>query len=105
MNIKTLLAITMALTISAGQSYASEDEGTADQCATECADGLKKVGFGDGDKARCTCVEPVAGMVDTVVDETAQAPGANDGEPLGDDNTDVGVGPAPSDVEEEPATS
>ncbi len=105
MNVKTLLAIGLALTMSvSNKCYASEtsEEGSVDQCATECADGLRKVGFGDGDKARCTCVEPAISMVDTVVDQNVQAPGPNDGEPLEDNNTDQGVGPAPTDVEEVP---
>lgn len=37
-----------------------------DQCASECDGGKTKVGFADGDRATCLCVEPGEGMEATV---------------------------------------
>ena len=52
----------------ASPAIASEDS-----CDQECSDGKVAVGYGDGNKATCTCVEPGEGMVETVP-EAAENP-------------------------------
>ena len=75
MTRKMILAGLLAATLcAAGTARADE----ADQCTQDCAAGKAKAGFADGQRATCVCVEPVSGMDPTVVDSSAQSPGAQD---------------------------
>ncbi len=61
------------------------DEG--DQCENDCPSNQKKVGFADGTKATCICVEESSGMDETVPDYSVQGPGPSDGEPMPESET------------------
>lgn len=64
-----ILLLTLLLTTSA---YADES------CESPCPEGKEQVTFGDGNNARCSCVDPSSGMV--------EGPSGCEGETECDDN-------------------
>lgn len=91
MKMKILLITLLTTTFFFSKQHvadADETDGTTNQCVTECKAGKNKVGFSDGDHVSCSCFDTGSSMVETVVNQTAEEPLAEDGEPLDDQNTD-----------------